>query len=187
MPVIESVFSRLLIRLVERGFDRLKNSDDFLVLKRLSHERICRELFWNLECISNSRPNERAVYLSLMRTDAFDELVKLGAPVDDIFDAPIAALAGPPVHALPKQLRRRLNGISRLSMLLDRTYNRIWMLRHRVTNDLAIGDVSYLRQLVKLSLSEVSRGRYLFFGEGATNGQMQDLPPTNLSKGLPVW
>lgn len=185
--MIESIFSQLLMRLIERGFDQLKTSSDFLVLKRLSYERISRELCWNLECISNSRLNERAVYLLLMRTDAFDELVKIGAPLDDIFDAPIAALTGPPVHALPKQLRRRLNGISRLSMLLDRTYNKIWMLRHRVSNDLEIGDISYLRQLVKLSLAEVSHGRCLFLDEGAAKSHLQYLPSTNLSKGLPIW
>ena len=83
--MIESVFSQLLLRLVNSGFDKFKDNNNFLVLRRLAHERICRELFWNLECISNSRPNERSVYLSLMRTDAFDDLVKLGAPVDDIF------------------------------------------------------------------------------------------------------
>lgn len=157
--MIESVFSQLLQRLVNSGFDRLKVSKDFLILKRLAHERICRELFWNLECISNSRPDERSVYLSLMRTDAFDDLVKLGAPMDDIFGSYVFALNGPPASALSKQLRRRLKGVNLLSHLLDRTYNRIWMLRHRVTHGLELGDISYLRQLLKLSLAETANFR----------------------------
>ena len=60
-----------------------------------------------------------------MRTDAFDYLVKLGAPVDDIFCSNIDALKGLPADALSKQFRRRLKGVNRLSHLLDRTYNRI--------------------------------------------------------------
>ena len=91
-----------------------------------------------------------------MCTDAFDDLVKLGAPIDDIFGSHIAALYGPPTSALPKQLRRRLKGLNRLSHLLDRTCNRIWMLRHRVTHGLGLGGISYLRQLLKLSLAETT-------------------------------
>ncbi len=186
--MIESVFSQLLNRLVNSGFDRLKVSKDFLILKRLAHERICRELFWDLECISNSRPNERFVYLSLMRTDAFDDLVKLGAPMDDIFGSHIVALNGPPVSALSKQLRRRLKGVNRLSHLLDRTYNRIWMLRHRVTHSLELGDISYLRQLLKLSLAETTSFREACIDGRPIESRNPDLPMTCIADGdSAVW
>lgn len=160
--MIESIFSSLLGRVVESGFNKLKSNQEFLILRRLAHERISRELFWNMECISSGRAHERATYLALMRTDAFDELVKLGAPLDDIFDAPLSALAGPPSPALSKQFSRRLNGVTRLSMLLDRTYNRAWMLRHRVKHGLPLGDLTYLRQLLQLCYSEVVKGRDAF-------------------------
>ena len=79
--------------------------------------------------------------------------------MDDIFGSHVFALNGPPASALSKQLRRRLKGVNRLSHLLDRTYNRIWMLRHRVTHGLELGDISYLRQLLKLSLAETTNFR----------------------------
>ena len=179
--MIESVFSQLLLRLVNSGFDKFKDNNNFLVLRRLAHERICRELFWNLECISNSRPNERSVYLSLMRTDAFDDLVKLGAPVDDIFCSNIDALKGLPADALSKQFRRRLKGVNRLSHLLDRTYNRIWMLRHRVTHSLELGDISYLRQLVKLSLAETIKIRVVCIDGRPIASRNPDLPMTSIA------
>jgi hypothetical protein len=186
--MIESIFSSLLNRLVESGFQKLKSNAEFLSLRRLAHERIGRELFWNLECISNCKANERAAYLKLMRTDAFDDLVKLGAPLDDIFDAPIVALSGLPSQRLSTQLRRRLNDISRLSMLLDRTYNRTWMLRHRVQNNLALGDLAYLRQLLRLSHSEVARCRDSFVDRNGLLVGTSDMPCTLLSTSDPqVW
>ncbi len=155
-----SLISSLVLCLVDSGIIKAKDERRLLELKLLAHERIARELFWNLECLSSrAKDQERRVYLGLLRTEAFDELVKIGAPLDQIFDAPIASLVGVPSESIPQLLRRRLNGVNRVSMLLDRTYNRIWMLHHRLKHDLGIGDIAYLRQLVSLSLREVSTAR----------------------------
>lgn len=151
-----SLISALVLRLLDSGINKVKDERRLRELKLLAHERIARELFWNLECLSSrAKDQERRVYLGLLRTEAFDELVKIGAPLDQIFDAPIASLVGVPSESIPQLLRSRLNGVNRVSMLLDRIYNRIWMLHHRLQNDLSIGDIPYLRQLVRLSLTEV--------------------------------
>ena len=177
---MNSLLTTLLLRVADTGFKKLKESKDFNALQRLAHERIGRELFWNLECMSSRKANDQIIYLSLLRTEAFDELVKLSAPLDDIFDAQVVSLVGPLAVKLPQQLRRRLMGINQLSMLLDRTYHRIWMLRHRVENKLALGDLTYLRQLIKLSKAEISRNRPGFAEDGIVVSHNPGFPPTQV-------
>ena len=182
-----SLISSLALRLVDCGINKANDERRLRELKLLAHERIARELFWNLECLSSrAKDQERRVYLRLLRTEAFDELVKIGAPLDQIFDSPIVSLVGVPSESISKLLRRRLNGVHRVSMLLDRTYNRIWMLHHRLKNDLSIGDIPYLRQLVKLSLTEVSAARRELKSADALGHQI-DSPNTMLSSEDAIW
>jgi len=116
-----------------------------------------------------------------MRADAFDDLVKLGAPMGYIFRSHVFALDGPPASTLSKQLRRRLKGVNRLSHLLGRTYNRIWMLRHRVTHGLELGDFSYHRQLLKLSLVETAIFRDACIDGHPIANRNPDLPMTSIA------
>ncbi|MEB3330914.1 MAG: hypothetical protein VKI83_00260 [Synechococcaceae cyanobacterium] len=155
----ESLLSQVLSTLVNQGIEKWKSGKQFTTLRLLAHERLARELFWNRECLSARKKEEEAsIYLALLRTDAFDELVKLSAPMQDIFPEPIHLLTGLPVEPLSPLLRRRLGDIQHRHELIDRTYHRIWMMRHRVKHGLSLGDIAYLRQLVRLSLIEVEHG-----------------------------
>jgi hypothetical protein len=182
-----SLISSLVLRLVDSGINKAKDERRLRELKLLAHERIARELFWNLECLSSrAKDEERRVYLGLLRTDAFDELVNISAPLDQIFATAIVSLVGVPSESIPQQLRQRLKGVDRLSMLLDRTYNRIWMLHHRLKNDLRVGDIAYLRQLVKLSLEEASKARIALAGNQDHRLQMEP-EPSILVDSHEVW
>lgn len=49
-----------------------------------------------------------------------------------------------------------MESFTRVSDLLDRSYNRIWMLVHRNSQDLPKGDVAYVRTLVQFTLTHVN-------------------------------
>jgi hypothetical protein len=54
------------------------------------------------------------------------------------------------------QFQSRIESFSTVSDLLDRTYNRIWMLVHPNSQDLPKGDVAYVRTLVQFTLIHVN-------------------------------
>ena len=49
-----------------------------------------------------------------------------------------------------------MESFSTVSDLLDRTYNRIWMLVYRNSQDFPMGDAAYLRTLVQFTLIHVN-------------------------------
>lgn len=67
----------------------------------------------------------------MLQTAAFDELVLRGAPLDRLFCDAIRSewLDTSPYNA--SQFQGRIDRFSTVSDLLDRVYNRIWMLVHR--------------------------------------------------------
>lgn len=58
---------------------------EFVTLQHLAHERISRELHWNLECIWKLDGDPSSPYASLLRTVAFDEIISSGVPLDRLF------------------------------------------------------------------------------------------------------
>jgi hypothetical protein len=58
------------------------------------------------------------------------------------------------------QFQARIEHSSTVSDLLDRAYNRIWMLVHRSSHCLAMGDVVYLRTLIQFTLIHVNVVRH---------------------------
>jgi hypothetical protein len=132
---------------------------EFLTLRHLAHERISRELHWNLECIWKL-DSDASPYASLLRTAAFDELVSSGVPLDLLFSDSIRSewLDTSPYNN--SQFQARIEHSSTVSDLLDRAYNRIWMLVHRSSHCLAMGDVVYLRTLIQFTLIHVNVVRY---------------------------
>lgn len=99
-------------------------------------------------------------YASLPRTAAFDELVSSGVPLDRLFRDSIRSewLDTPPYNS--SQFQARIESFSTVSDLLDRTYNRIWMLVHRSSQDLPKGDVAYVRTLVQFTLIHLNVVRH---------------------------
>jgi hypothetical protein len=161
-----SILTPALSSLLGVGVDSWKDNKQFRTLQLIAYERICRELFWNRECLSQKDSKHEPVYFGMLRTDAFDELVNAGVPLDEIFSEPIHALM-PRVNdskRLPSLVLKRVAKDEFHSRLMDRTYNRIWMLKHRVGKDLPLGSLVYLRQLVGLTYDELERSRKALAG-----------------------
>jgi hypothetical protein len=156
--MIESLARELLSSLFAISIDKWKGDARFRALRLLAHEQVSRELRWNIECLSSSKSKDRLVYLKALRTDVFTGLSDIGAPIDDIFTENIEHLALEGYRPSSRVLKSLAKDNS-LSRLLDRTYNRIGILRLRVSEDLPYGDISYLRGLIKYSLAGVDCGR----------------------------
>lgn len=152
LTVINSLVKPLLL-IAEKDWS---SRQEFVTLQHLAHERISRELHWNLECIWKLDADASSPYASLLRTAAFDELVSSGVPLDRLFRDSIRSewLNTSPYNG--GQFQARIESFSTVSDLLDRTYNRIWMLVHRNNQDLAKGDVAYVRILVQFTLIHVN-------------------------------
>jgi hypothetical protein len=152
LTVINSLVKPLLL-IAEKDWS---NRQEFVTLQHLAHERISRELHWNLECIWKLDADASSPYASLLRTAAFDELVSSGVLLDRLFSGSIRSewLDTSPYNN--SQFQARIESFSTVSDLLDRTYNRIWMLVHRNSQDLPKGDVAYVRTLVQFTLIHVN-------------------------------
>lgn len=124
----------------------------------MAHERIYREPRWNIECISSTKPKDKIIYLEALRTDAFKKLSMSGVPMVEIFTTTIK-----PDRSIDLKISNRvlkaLEEEKCLSRLLDRAYNRIEILRLRINERLPLGNISYLRTLIVLSLEGLERGR----------------------------
>lgn len=152
LTVINSLVKPLLL-VAEKDWT---SRQEFIALRHLAHERISRELHWNLECIWKLDSDASSPYASLLRTAAFDELVLSGVPLDRLFRDSIRLewLDTSPYNS--GQFQARVDHFSTVSDLLDRTYNRIWMLIHRSSHRLSVGDVAYLRTLIQFTLIHVN-------------------------------
>lgn len=129
---------------------------EFVTLRHLAYERISRELQWNLECIWKLDSDPSLSYALLLRTVAFDELVLSGVPLDRLF----CDLKRPEwLDTSPNnssQFQERIEPFSTVSDLLDITYSCVWMIVHRSSNDLEMGDMGYVRTLIQFTLIHVN-------------------------------
>lgn len=156
-----SLFLPVFAPLMKIGVEAWKDDKQFRNLQLIAYERICRELFWNRECLSQKGSEHEPVYFGMLRTEAFDELVNAGVPMDQIFSEPIDALKSQSnrLKKIPSLVLKRIGKDEFHSRLMDRTYNRIWMLKHRLEKQLPLGSLVYLRQLVSLTYDELERSR----------------------------
>ena len=154
---------KLLDKISDQAVESLKSAKEFKQIQSVANEQISRELFWNNECLSYADNNVNLSYLGLIRTTAFVELVSTGVPLDLIFSQTIDFSGdGETIgkHQPPRAYAVRLKEIKNLSMLIDRTYHRLWMLQKRCELNLAKGDVAYARALVRLTSKYVSEQRH---------------------------
>jgi hypothetical protein len=160
--MIAPFLTTLLEKIADLTIDKWKSAKEFQQMQSVAYERISRELFWNAECLSRADDNKNIGYLGLIRTQSFDELVLTGIPMDALFSQTISFaddLNGNDYPALSKQYVRRLKDINSLSMLIDRTYHRLWMLQKRCDLNLPKGDIPYARSLVRMTNSFVANQR----------------------------
>lgn len=156
--MIDSLFRELFSSIVKVGIDKWEDNEQFRALRLIAHEKISRELRWNLECLSSSNPRDQSIYIKVLKMDSFMELLAMSVPIDEIFTVKTISF----ISAGEKPSDRILKIINRddlLSRLLDRSYNRIGILRLRNSEGLPLGDISYLRNLIKLSLDGVEFAR----------------------------
>lgn len=160
--MIAPFLATLVSKIADLSIERWKSTNEFQQMQAVAYERISRELFWNAECLSRADDNKNKSHLSLIRTQSFDELVLTGIPMDALSSQTISFtgdLNGNDCQALSKQYVRRLKDINSLSMLIDRTYHRLWMLQKRCDLNLPKGDIPYTRSLVRTTNSIVTNQR----------------------------
>lgn len=160
-----SIIASVLTEMLRTRQEKWSENAEFCNLRRLAHEQVGRELFWNQECLAVRKQDEAIAYLELIRTEAFDSLVNIGAPLDEIFATRfrLQVLTDDAGRKAPQRYLDRLKYVDRLSLLLDRAYNRLWMLRHRAQLGLKLGDVGYLRYLVSAASNEIDFCRSLLY------------------------
>ena len=145
--------------LLVAGKDWLSRQE-FVTLRHFAHERISRELQWNLECIWKLDLDPSSAYAFLLQTAAFDELVLSGVPLDRLF----CDLMRPEwLNTLlynSSQFKVQIESFSTVPDLLDRTFSCIWMIVHRSNNDLEMGDLDHVRTLIQFTLIHVNVVRH---------------------------
>ena len=80
-------------------------------------------------------------------------------PLDLILDAPVRAdwLEAEPYSQ--QQFKHRIESCESISDLIDRVYNRLWMLKHKHQSELGHGDIPYLVNLLLFTLAHINMGR----------------------------
>ena len=142
------ILTALLKPLTSVAQDKWSQKEEYKLLQHLSHERISRELFWNIECIRRYRDDiENISYVDLIRTQAFDGLVESEIPLDYLFNHEVNPEFREVEPYSSAQFKNNIQGIANVSELVDRTYNRLWMLKHRKEKSLPLGDIDYLLNL----------------------------------------
>ncbi len=159
MDLSLGVLSTLLRPLLSVATDDWSKRSEFKTLRHLAYERLSRELHWNAECLWKVTDNGSNGYIELLRTEAFDSLVAASVPIDHILGDPVRAdwLENEP-YSRP-QFKHRIESCESISHLVDRVYNRLWMLKHRHQSELGNSDVSYLINLLLFTLAHINMGR----------------------------
>lgn len=159
MDLSIGVLSSLLQPLLSVATDDWGKKAEFKTLRHLAHERLSRELHWNAECLWKVSDDSGSVYIELLRTEAFDSLVAASVPLDLMLGEPVRAdwLESEPYCR--QQFKHRLESCKTSSDLVDRVYNRIWMLKHRHKSELEYGDIQYLINLLIFTLAHINMGR----------------------------
>ena len=159
MDLSLGVLSTLLRPLLSVAADDWSKKSEFKTLRHLAYERLSRELHWNAECLWKVTDDSSTGYIELLRTEAFDSLVAASVPLDLILDDPVRAdwLETEPYSQ--QQFKHRIESCDSISDLIDRVYNRLWMLKHKHQNELGHGDIPYLINLLLFTLAHINMGR----------------------------
>ena len=159
MDLSLGVLSTLLRPLLSVATDDWSKKSEFKTLRHLAYERLSRELHWNAECLWKATDDSSNGYIELLRTEAFDSLVAASVPLDLILGAPVRAdwLETEPYSR--QQFKHRIESCDSISDLVDRVYNRLWMLKHKHKSELGHGDIPYLINLLLFTLAHVNMGR----------------------------
>lgn len=159
MDLSVGVLSSLLRPLLSVATDDWSKKAEFKTLRHLAYERLSRELHWNAECLWKVNDDLSNGYIELLRTEAFDSLVEASVPLDLLLGEPVRAdwLDAEPYSR--QQFKHRIESCGTISDLVDRVYNRLWMLRHKHRSELGHGDIPYLIDLLLFTLAHVNMGR----------------------------
>ena len=159
MDLSIGVLSTLLRPLLSVASDDWSKKAEFKTLRHLAYERLSRELHLNAECLWKVTDDSSNGYIELLRTEAFDSLVAASVPLDLLLGEPVRVdwLEAEPYSR--QQFKHRIESCKSISDLVDRVYNRLWMLKHRHQSELAHGDIPYLINLLLFSLAHINMGR----------------------------
>jgi hypothetical protein len=159
MELSIEVLSILIKPLLSLAKDKWNKRSEFQTLRHLAYERLSRELHWNAECLYKHKSDNNQLYFELLRTDAFDLLVSQNIPLDYLMSEPINHSELDNLSDSKDQFRKRIDGCAQVSDLIDRVYNRLWMLKHRQEGGISPGDTKYLLNLTLFTLAHLINGR----------------------------
>ena len=159
MDLSISILSSLLRPLLSVATDEWGKKAEFKTLRHLAYERLSRELHWNAECLWNVSDGSSNGYIELLRTEAFDSLVAASVPLDLLLAEPVRADWLECEPYCQQQFKHRIESCRSVSELVDRVYNRLWMLKHRHEGELGYGDTQYLINLLLFVLAHVNMAR----------------------------
>lgn len=159
MDLSIGVLSTLLRPLLSVATDDWGKKAEFKTLRHLAYERLSRELHWNAECLWKVSDDSGSQYIELLRTEAFDSLVAASVPLDLLLGEPVRAdwLESEPYCR--QQFKHRIESCKTISDLIDRVYNRLWMLKLKHKSELGHGDIQYLINLLLFTLAHINMGR----------------------------
>lgn len=159
MDFTPNVLLSLLQPLLSVASNEWSKKAEFATLRHLAYERLSRELYWNAECLWKSSDDPSAGYLEILRTDAFDLLVTTNVPLDILLREPVRSdwLEAEPYSQL--QFKQRIDGCIRISDLVDKVYNRIWMLKHMKLVEFSNGDIEHLLDVLLFTLAHINLER----------------------------
>jgi hypothetical protein len=159
MDLSIGVISPLLTPLLSLAKDDWSNKAEFKTLRHLAYERLSRELHWNAECLWKVSDDSANGYIDLLRTEAFDALVAASVPLDFLLREQVRADWLETEPYCRQQFKHRIESCEKISHLVDRVYNRIWMLKNREKCELGHGDIQYLVDLLLFTLAHVNMCR----------------------------
>lgn len=172
MDLSIGVISTLLRPLLSVATDDWGKKAEFKTLRHLAYERLSRELHWNAECLWKVSDDFGGQYIELLRTEAFDSLVAASVPLDFLLGEPVRAdwLESEPYCR--QQFKHRIESCKTVSDLVDRVYNRLWMLKLKHKSELGHGDIQYLINLLLFALARVNMGRRNMYASRANLGKL---------------
>lgn len=159
MDLSASVLTTLLRPLLSVATDDWSQKAEFKTLRHLALERLSRELHWNAECLWKLTGDSANGYIDFLRTEAFDSLVAASVPLDLLLCETVRVdwLESEPYSR--KRFKQRIENCQIVSDLVDKVYNRLWMLKLRQKSQLPHGDIAYLTDLLLFTLAHINMGR----------------------------
>jgi hypothetical protein len=137
-------------------------TNNFKVLKKITHGRLIREVRLNKEILNDSwgtKAPQTSVFMNSLSSHAFDLIIESGMPLETIFEKKLQDKVKA-FFKKNKKIETWTSGLTTEATLIERAYHRLKVAKIKVSLDLDPGDLNYLRYLfVAIDMSLTSDDR----------------------------